>query len=490
MTFTVDAGRTVAVVGPTGSGKSTLTTLLVRLVDPASGEVVLDGVDLRAVARGGVAGAAAVVPQQTFLFDDTVRGNVTLGLDVPDSEVRRALRGGAGRPVRRRAARRAGHPDRRARHDAVRRAAAAARAGPGDRPVAAAAGDGRRDVRRSTRGWRRRSSPGCGRTGGADGRSDGGRGRVPQGDDRAGRRGRLRRARPGRRPRARTSSCWAAARATGRSITAYEREDAERAALAADEEAVRAGRLSAVSPSHGPEGLRNDPLHARASPPIALHSLSGPPGRLSRHHRHAGLRPARGCGSALGWVPPVPLCSLAMRAPAGTLLRAGLALALGLAAGLGCTDDPKPGTVGTPTPTASSASASPDPHHPRSADRGSRPRLLRRAHQGRADQRHQQVEDDDHAGLPLFDQSRSSKRGCEGARSTPMPSWTDRFAFGCTTSRKDGASRGPVRRCPPTRSRRRGKVVAASRARKLTTTFHWCRTTRRWIIGNVFDLAG
>jgi ATP-binding cassette, subfamily B, bacterial len=91
VTFTVDAGRTIAVVGPTGSGKSTLTTLLVRLVDPASGEVVLDGIDLRAVARGGVAGAAAVVPQQTFLFDDTVRGNVTLGADLPDSAVRRAL---------------------------------------------------------------------------------------------------------------------------------------------------------------------------------------------------------------------------------------------------------------------------------------------------------------------------------------------------------------------------------------------------------------
>jgi len=92
VTFTVAAGRTVAIVGPTGSGKSTLTTLLVRLVDPASGEVVLDGIDLRAVARGGVAGAAAVVPQQTFLFDDTVRGNVTLGIDVDDDAVRAALR--------------------------------------------------------------------------------------------------------------------------------------------------------------------------------------------------------------------------------------------------------------------------------------------------------------------------------------------------------------------------------------------------------------
>jgi ABC-type multidrug transport system fused ATPase/permease subunit len=92
VTFTVAAGRTIALVGPTGSGKSTLTTLLVRLVDPATGDVVMDGVDLRDVARGGVSGAAAVVPQQTFLFDDTVRGNVTLGLDIPDAQVEAALR--------------------------------------------------------------------------------------------------------------------------------------------------------------------------------------------------------------------------------------------------------------------------------------------------------------------------------------------------------------------------------------------------------------
>jgi ABC-type multidrug transport system fused ATPase/permease subunit len=92
VSFTVEAGRTVALVGPTGSGKSTLTTVLVRLVDPASGEIVLDEVDLREVERGGVAGAAAVVPQQTFLFDDTVRGNVTLGLEVTDEQVRAALR--------------------------------------------------------------------------------------------------------------------------------------------------------------------------------------------------------------------------------------------------------------------------------------------------------------------------------------------------------------------------------------------------------------
>ncbi|RBQ20549.1 ABC transporter ATP-binding protein [Spongiactinospora rosea] len=90
--FEVPAGRTVALVGPTGSGKSTLAQTLVRLVDPTSGTVRLDGVDLREAARGEVSRVAAFVPQQTFLFDDTVRGNVTLGLPIPDEDVWAALR--------------------------------------------------------------------------------------------------------------------------------------------------------------------------------------------------------------------------------------------------------------------------------------------------------------------------------------------------------------------------------------------------------------
>jgi ABC-type multidrug transport system fused ATPase/permease subunit len=92
ITFDVAAGSTVAVVGPTGSGKSTLAGLLVRLVDPGTGAVLIDGVDLRALREGEVSAQAAFVPQGTFLFDDTVRGNVTLGADVPDHEVRAALR--------------------------------------------------------------------------------------------------------------------------------------------------------------------------------------------------------------------------------------------------------------------------------------------------------------------------------------------------------------------------------------------------------------
>ncbi|WP_240197553.1 ABC transporter ATP-binding protein, partial [Nonomuraea lactucae] len=92
VTFDVPPGRTVALVGPTGSGKSTLVQLLARLVDPAAGKVLLDGVDLRELPYGGVSESVALVPQETFLFDDTVRGNVTLGLDAGDEDVWAALR--------------------------------------------------------------------------------------------------------------------------------------------------------------------------------------------------------------------------------------------------------------------------------------------------------------------------------------------------------------------------------------------------------------
>ncbi len=88
----ITPGRTVALVGPTGSGKSTVTTLVSRLVDPDAGTVRIDGVDASELAEGEVSGAVALVPQTTFVFDDTVRGNVTLGLDVDDDTVWAALR--------------------------------------------------------------------------------------------------------------------------------------------------------------------------------------------------------------------------------------------------------------------------------------------------------------------------------------------------------------------------------------------------------------
>jgi ABC-type multidrug transport system fused ATPase/permease subunit len=90
--FAIPPGRTVAVVGPTASGKSTLAMLLARLWDPSDGAIHIDGRDLREFARSELALEVAYVAQESFLFDDTVWGNVTLGADLPDEDVLRAMR--------------------------------------------------------------------------------------------------------------------------------------------------------------------------------------------------------------------------------------------------------------------------------------------------------------------------------------------------------------------------------------------------------------
>lgn len=87
-----DPGTTVAIVGATGSGKTTLMLLLARLWDPATGVITLDGRDLRGFARSELSGEVAYVPQHAFLFDDTVRGNITLGAVISDERVLAAAR--------------------------------------------------------------------------------------------------------------------------------------------------------------------------------------------------------------------------------------------------------------------------------------------------------------------------------------------------------------------------------------------------------------
>ena len=87
ITLNVRAGKTVALVGPTGSGKSTIAHLLVRLFDPDSGVVSLDGHGLVDLERGALAESVSIVFQETFLFNESVYENITLGEPFPPKEV-------------------------------------------------------------------------------------------------------------------------------------------------------------------------------------------------------------------------------------------------------------------------------------------------------------------------------------------------------------------------------------------------------------------
>ena len=93
ISFEIPAGKTVAVVGPSGSGKSTLARLLFRFYDVGSGAITLDGQDIRAVTQRSVRRAMGIVPQDTVLFNDTVRYNIAYGrTDATEAEVEQAAK--------------------------------------------------------------------------------------------------------------------------------------------------------------------------------------------------------------------------------------------------------------------------------------------------------------------------------------------------------------------------------------------------------------
>jgi ATP-binding cassette subfamily B protein len=89
VSFSLPAGGTLAVVGHTGSGKSTLADLIGRLYDPSSGQVLIDGVDLRRVSLDRLRAQLGFVPQDVFLFSDSIRNNIAFRLDrAADNEER------------------------------------------------------------------------------------------------------------------------------------------------------------------------------------------------------------------------------------------------------------------------------------------------------------------------------------------------------------------------------------------------------------------
>ncbi len=92
----VPKGHTVALVGPSGAGKSTILNLVPRFYDPTGGRVLIDGQDLKDVTVDSVRAISALVTQEPFLFDDTIRANIAYGrADATDEEIREAARNAA-----------------------------------------------------------------------------------------------------------------------------------------------------------------------------------------------------------------------------------------------------------------------------------------------------------------------------------------------------------------------------------------------------------
>jgi ATP-binding cassette, subfamily B, heavy metal transporter len=91
LSFSVPAGKTVAIVGPSGAGKSTISRLLFRLYDVSGGSIQIDGQDIRSVTQASLRAAIGMVPQDTVLFNDTIRYNIRYGRwDASDADVEQA----------------------------------------------------------------------------------------------------------------------------------------------------------------------------------------------------------------------------------------------------------------------------------------------------------------------------------------------------------------------------------------------------------------
>ena len=91
ISFTVNAGETIALVGPSGAGKTTLANLIPRFYDPPQGVILLDGTDIKTVRKRSLREQIAIVPQEVHLFGSSIGENIRYGkLDASDEEIRRA----------------------------------------------------------------------------------------------------------------------------------------------------------------------------------------------------------------------------------------------------------------------------------------------------------------------------------------------------------------------------------------------------------------
>ncbi len=93
ISFTVRKGETVALVGPSGGGKSTISELIPRFYDPTHGDILIDGISLRDYTQQSLRDHMGIVSQDTVLFNDTIRNNIAMGRsDIPDESIRAAAR--------------------------------------------------------------------------------------------------------------------------------------------------------------------------------------------------------------------------------------------------------------------------------------------------------------------------------------------------------------------------------------------------------------
>jgi ABC-type multidrug transport system fused ATPase/permease subunit len=248
----VPSGTKLGLVGRSGGGKTTLTRLLLRMMDVGDGRILIGGQDIARLRQSDLRSLIAYVPQDPAMFHRTLRDNIAFARpDATDAEIRQAGAGGARDRVRRRPSGRVRHDGRRAGREAVRRAAAASRARPGD-PAGRADPAARRGDQRA--GLRERSPCPAGVVA-AHGGPDRARGRAPAEHGRA--HGPVGRARP--RPDRREGHASGAA-ASRRNL---------RQAVAAPVRRLPGRQHDDRDAARGPEAERMSPLHG--SMPSARH---------------------------------------------------------------------------------------------------------------------------------------------------------------------------------------------------------------------------